>query len=1479
MRKSISVIVTLVLTFSSLVALSTAAKANVTPQIEAGIGNNHMVSLDSQGRVWTWGVLRPGQSGSNSAVVQSEPIQVIPSGGPSAYIDVDATCGSSVAVGSNGSVWAWGNSGNGLGDSATTSSTPYTSPVRVAIPAGKQIVKVSADDCGFAAIASDGSLFQWGSGWYLNRSTPVLTMSVPVPSDLSTLDVFKIGWANVFVRSGSDVYAQGDASSGKLGNGSTSNSWSGSYPARTQVSVPAGKTFTKISGNSQFAIARASDGTVWGWGGNDLGQIDGKRRTSTSVAFSTVPIQIHPGSTMLGSIVDVSVTDSEPFVTALRSNGTAVSWGGWNNDNMVLHEVDRMGDSTVSNTRTATKLWGSSGAYLAASSDGTLWARGYRWWEWDRNNTVSMDGNCGQDATDWPYWDERKRKMVDARPLVRVSSQGQFGPTFLPDSMSIDSLSINGQSLSTTDTPSVTLRQNTAITISMTGVTSNCFDAADLELSIASGISSAVTPADVSGDGTVTFTTTATTQLSKSIINVKLTNPNGYSEEFPVRFTVLPPVVTTAPITSGQTVYPIIYTNPGRNSTFAINEDGSVYVWGPGVVAKRFLTSGDPVGLPKLIDGPLWDSETVKTNSSVKIKGITSIKKWCVSNACGVTVYYAWGTDGRIYVLRDDKFIASGDYQKGNDSVLAGYFVEKMAGSLALARPLDEDVLASEGKTLLEFVRYSSSQPANPNNWWTTDGIPNYKWEKSRLVGDPDGGVTASISDVWSAGGYENTIVFKDDQDNFYTAMRRAAPNYRWGSYCLDNNCTSSARGWGDQSSWINGPASAPSSVSSWRGLEVKNVVKQESTYYMITGNSANNPDVLKIGNKESLATVSLGSGVYPVSLSEIEVGRYIGGTYSTGIQVLGSNGQLYAVTKDRVVTAVPIPIEIGGIKSLAGSGYYSIANDGAIWTTPTDEMLSWQQRPAADGNCKSPLVSDGWMDSGPARIVSDGNLGPVYSADRFGFNITSDVMAIATERDDLSSNSRTVALRPSSISDVNLFAYGTSACNESEPVSYSWDLEGDGTYEPLVPGQAVSARANSFIEKETGNKAGVTPTNGLSMLNNGWTQSNESIRVDSAEGHEVMVKVTSDYGSKEYRVAVVGTPKPAVNKRVGVTINSAARYTTSNDVELTVTWPDGAVQALISNDGGFDNATQVPLTESIRWKLDADESSKSTAVVYLRFLGLRLDEEGNWKSDEYEAGGVPITLSDNITADLTPPEVTSISATTAALSVMSLDVSAKAKMIALAEVGQLTSVTINAIDEVSGITSMQVTNDPATPGSILPYSSTASVSAFSDAVSVRLRDAAGNWSPWSNTTIGNFAVNPPTVNPPTVNPPIVNPPTVNPPTVNPPTVNAPAANPPAQQSPPTAVPSVAKAKKKLTVKAKTAAGLPVVVTVSGACKVKANTKTVKSKVGKKTVKTKTVVSYSVTFGKKNSSCTINQRNSGSGDVAPLNASSTVQIK
>jgi hypothetical protein len=104
----------------------------------------------------------------------------------------------------------------------------------------------------------------------------------------------------------------------------------------------------------------------------------------------------------------------------------------------------------------------------------------------------------------------------------------------------------------------------------------------------------------------------------------------------------------------------------------------------------------------------------------------------------------------------------------------------------------------------------------------------------------------------------------------------------------------------------------------------------------------------------------------------------------------------------------------------------------------------------------------------------------------------------------------------------------------------------------------------------------------------------------------------------------------------------------------------------------------------------------------------------------------------------------------------------------------------------------------------------------------------------------------------------------------------APAAPTLAPQAAPAAVPAAVKAKKKLTIPAKSAAGLPVKVTASGGCKVKPVVKTVKTKVGKKTVKSKVTTGYTVTMGKKGTSCTITQSNTGDATYDALNSVSTV---
>ena len=118
-------------------------------------------------------------------------------------------------------------------------------------------------------------------------------------------------------------------------------------------------------------------------------------------------------------------------------------------------------------------------------------------------------------------------------------------------------------------------------------------------------------------------------------------------------------------------------------------------------------------------------------------------------------------------------------------------------------------------------------------------------------------------------------------------------------------------------------------------------------------------------------------------------------------------------------------------------------------------------------------------------------------------------------------------------------------------------------------------------------------------------------------------------------------------------------------------------------------------------------------------------------------------------------------------------------------------------------------------------------------------------------------------------------------PVVDQPTVTTPAL---LAQTAPKAVPAKFKVKKKLTIPAKTSVGLPIKVTVSGACKVKPVIKkvTTKVKVGKKTkkVKTKVITKYTVTMGKKKgATCTITQFNAGDATYAALNSVSVVTLR
>src|SRR5207237_129666 len=138
----------------------------------------------SDGTVWAWGVNVYGQLGDGTTTNSSTPVQVrnLSGGGRSGERGVGGGLSHSWALKSDGTVWAWGYNGDGeLGDGTTTNSSW---PVQVRDLSGgylSGVVAVAGGNLHSLALKSDGTVWAWGyngdgelgNGTTTNSSTPV----------------------------------------------------------------------------------------------------------------------------------------------------------------------------------------------------------------------------------------------------------------------------------------------------------------------------------------------------------------------------------------------------------------------------------------------------------------------------------------------------------------------------------------------------------------------------------------------------------------------------------------------------------------------------------------------------------------------------------------------------------------------------------------------------------------------------------------------------------------------------------------------------------------------------------------------------------------------------------------------------------------------------------------------------------------------------------------------------------------------------------------------------------------------------------------------------------------------------------------------------------------------------------------------------------------------------------------------------------
>ncbi|MBI0136582.1 InlB B-repeat-containing protein [Bifidobacterium sp. W8120] len=314
--------------------------------------------------------------------------------------------GFSLAVGSDGDAYAWGNNTYGqLGD-GTTTYYRYT-PVKVKTPDRKTYpdlpedftyVQISAGQYHSLALGSDGYVYAWGSnpnGVLGNNSSsssyvPVRVRDPNSPTDaskgLKATQVSAGGYHSLAVGSDGYAYAWGLNNTGQLGNNSSSPSYA---PVRVRdpnspTDASKGLKATQVSAGNYHSLALDKDGNAWAWGSNGNGELG-----NNSSSSSYVPVRVRdPNSPTDASkgLKATQVSAGNYYSLAVGSNEYAYAWGNngfgklGNNSSSSSYAPVRVRDpnspTDASKGLKATQVSAGGFHSLALDKDGNAWAWG-----------------------------------------------------------------------------------------------------------------------------------------------------------------------------------------------------------------------------------------------------------------------------------------------------------------------------------------------------------------------------------------------------------------------------------------------------------------------------------------------------------------------------------------------------------------------------------------------------------------------------------------------------------------------------------------------------------------------------------------------------------------------------------------------------------------------------------------------------------------------------------------------------------------------------------------------------------------------------------------------------------------------------------------------------------------------------------------------------------------------------------------------
>lgn len=252
---------------------------------QLSVGGCSTLAIKTDGSLWAWGCNSRGQLGVGDTNNKCVPTRETTS---STWSYVGGADDHTSAIKSDGSLWSWG--WNDCGQLATNNKTCASSPVQE-ISSSSNWSTVRNGTSITTALKTDGSVWSWGA----NNSgqlgvNDIISKSSPVREISSSSDWCQLtstGWSIHVIKTNGSVWGWGRNNlCGIVGDGTVINR---SSPVQE---VSSSTNWCCISSQKQHTSALKTDGSLWGWGYNPAGELG-----DNTAIFRSSPVQEITSST------------------------------------------------------------------------------------------------------------------------------------------------------------------------------------------------------------------------------------------------------------------------------------------------------------------------------------------------------------------------------------------------------------------------------------------------------------------------------------------------------------------------------------------------------------------------------------------------------------------------------------------------------------------------------------------------------------------------------------------------------------------------------------------------------------------------------------------------------------------------------------------------------------------------------------------------------------------------------------------------------------------------------------------------------------------------------------------------------------------------------------------------------------------------------------------------------------------------------